>query len=87
MKPGGKTTIMDLIEQQHGANRVRVMTGTKVTMRQSRAEWHGAITKRPQEIGEADPITITVRDGARMAMIKAEARKGGGKVKQQTEQR
>ncbi|OGE50230.1 hypothetical protein PENARI_c018G09629 [Penicillium arizonense] len=75
MKPGGKTTInratiRDLIEQQHGANRTRAMTGTKMTMRQSRAEWHGAKTKGPQEIGEADTITITAMDGAMMAMIK-----------------
>jgi hypothetical protein len=75
MKPGDKTTInratiRDLIEQQHGANRTRAMTGTKMTMRQSRAEWHGATTKGPQEIGEADTITITAMDGAMMAMIK-----------------
>lgn len=55
-----------------------------MTMRQSRAEWHGATTKGPQEIGEADTITITAMDGARMAMIKQEGRKGDGKVKQQT---
>ena len=41
-----------------------------MTMRQSRAEWHGATTKGPQEIGEADTITITAMDGAMMAMIK-----------------